>query len=219
MMKAFLLSTIAVAVLALPASANQISAFSQTSQSNTLTATANGGNTQTSLSIVDASVNVSQLFGFVNGVSGDFSLSATSNDAAQTVLGLAVQHYDGTFCITSGPGCSGINYLSGTYSDAAVGALGGPGLVVNVNNPPDALLLTSSVIPAADLVPPNTFNLGFSNLGALAICGTTLCSFTASFAGTVSANTAAVPEPSSMLPFAVGGAALGMLGMVRRRRQ
>lgn len=212
-MKALLLGCAAL-FMATPAWANQISAFSQTSANNTLTATANGGNTATSLSIVDAAVNVSQLFGFVNGVTGDFSLSATSIDSAQTVLGLAVQHYDGSFCITSVPGCTGINYLSGTYSDAAVGALGGPGLVINVNNPPDTLLLSSSVIAAADLVAPNTFNLGFSNLGSLAICGTTLCSFTASFAGTVSANTNAVAEPMTIAVLGVG--ILGLL-MVRRR--
>ena len=212
-MRRLLLATAAL-FMASPAMANQISAFSQTSANNTLTATANGTNTATSLSIVDAAVNVSQLFGFVNGVSADFSLSATSIDAAQTALGLAVQHYSGNFCITSGPGCTGIDYLSGTYTDAAVGALGGPGLVVNVNNPPDTLLLSSSVIPAADLVPPNTFNLGFSNLGGLAICGTTLCSFTASFAGTVSANTAPVAEPLSLAILGVG--LLGLLVVKRR---
>lgn len=207
------LGLIASALLAFSANAAQISAFGQNSNSNTVTGTANGTNTATTITVLDAQVTISQLFGNITPITADFDMSATSTDAAQTVLGLAVQHYNGTFCITSGPSCGGVNFLSGTFTDAAVGALGGPGLVVNVNNPPDTLTLTSSVIPASDLAPPNTFNLGFSNLSALNICGNTLCSFNASFAGTVSANE--VFEPSSLTLLGVG--LLGTILLVKKR--
>ena len=96
------------------------------------------------------------------------------------------------FALRSLTGCGGTNFLSGTFSDAAFGGTGGPGLDVNVNNPPDVLTLTSSVIPADQLAAPNTFGLTFANLFPLLhIDGTTIAAFTADFSGTASSSAVA----------------------------
>src|SRR5215467_1809547 len=107
MKKLVLAATTALATLAMATSANalQITAFGQTSGSNTVTATANGGLTATSLSIVNASTSISQLFGQVTPIIAKFSLNANSTSAVQTVLGFGLQHFDGSFCLTSGNGC------------------------------------------------------------------------------------------------------------------
>ena len=90
-------------------------------------------------------------------------------------------------------------------------------MVVNVNNPPDTLTLTSSVLPAADLLPPSTFGLTFANLTpVLHIDGATIAAFTADFSGTVSANTVEAYEPRSLALMGVG--LLGLTFIAKRRR-
>ena len=200
-----------------PAIAANLTTFSQTSNTNTLVATVNGADTQTTLTVNDAAISVGQLIAGAPPATVFFDLHATSNDVAVPFLGAVIQHYDGTFCLTSAPGCGGINVLSGTFSDAAFGALGGPGLTVNVNNPPDTLTLTSALIPASELAAPNAMSLGFTNLSpGLAIVGTTIAPFTASLAGTVSANAVPAGEPAGLAVLGVGLVGLGWV--VSRRR-
>jgi len=218
-MKTLLLGATALAASAFlitqPSNAALIASFSQDASGATVTATDNG--TTTNINVTNASTTVSSFNGGVLG-SAIFNLNATSNDAAQTVGGAVIQHYDGGFCFTSAAGCTGTNYLSGVFSDAAFGALGGPGLVVNVNNPPDTLTLTSDVIDASDLAAPNSFSLSFADLSPLLhINGTTIAGFTAGFAGTVSASSTETPVPEPMTLGLFGLGLLG-LGLVRSRK-
>lgn len=216
-MKHLVLAAALCAGLAGSAQAANLVTFSQSSGSNTLTATVNGADTQTTLTVTDAAVSIGSLVSGPPPATVFLDLSATSTDAATTLGAAVIQHYNGSFCLTSGTGCGGVNVLSGTFTDAAFGALGGPGLTVNVNDPPDTLSLTSALIPAADLVPPTAFSLGFTNLDpALAIIGTTLAPFTASFAGTVSASVEPVNEPATL---ALLGFGLVALAAVSRRRR
>jgi len=196
MTKAFLLATVTLIGFVSQSNAAVIATFAQTNSTNTVVATDNS--VTTNIVVDDAVTNIST-FGGGGPINGAFfSLNSTSNDPAQQVGGAVIQHYDGLF------------------SDAAFGALGGPGLVVNVNNPPDFLSLTSDVVPASDLAPPSSFSLAFTNLTpALSIDGTTINGFTAAFAGVVSASATPVLEPASL---GILGLGLLGLGMIRARK-
>jgi hypothetical protein len=212
-MKRLLFATAMLIGIATHADAALIASFSQ-NPSDTPTVVATDDGTTTNITVTNASTSITAGNGAILGTAL-FSLNASSVDAATTILTAVIQHYAGTFCFTSLNGCTGVNYLSGTFSDAAFGGLGGPGLNVNVNNPPDVLVLTSDVINADQLAAPNTFGLTFANLSPLLhINGTTIAAFTADFSGTASSSAAAVPEPMSI---AVLGMGMLGLGLVRRR--
>jgi hypothetical protein len=208
-MRKYVIAVLTLFGFTLPFAANAalIASFSQNaSPTPTVTATDNG--TVTNITVSGASTTIT------TGASGIipnafFSLNASSVDAATTIGGNVVQDFDGTFCLTSAAGCGGINYLSGVFTDAAFGALGGPGLTVNVSNPPEQLTLTSDVVAANRLQPPSTFDLAFANLSpALHIDGSTIGAFTADFAGDVSAT---VVEPTSLAILGIGMVGLGLI--------
>jgi len=217
-MRKALLAASVLAGVAYAASANagQIINFAQVGNASDVTATDTAG--VTTIDITGAAVTVSAIDALSSipaPISAIVSLAATSIDTAINVGSSILQHYSGTFSVTTAVG--GINLLSGSFTDAAFGAGGGPGLVVNVNNPPDTLNLNSAAIPASELNAPSSLNFGFTALTSpLVITGGSIGSFGAAFIGNASATpAAATPEPASL---AVLGVGLLGLTMIRRSR-
>ena len=178
--------------------------FGQTSSSNVVVAT--GGVGSTTIDITDALANITQIFGGspVNGVFVD--LTATSLGAATSIGPTVLKYFAGTFCVASGAGCTGTDYLSGSFTDAALGV--GNQLSIIVGSPPNALTLISDVIPADALGSPSALGFTFTNVSPAVHIGIwTVASFTASFSGNASASP--VPEPSTWGMMLAGFAGLG----------
>ena len=125
-----------------------------------------------------------------------------------------IQHYSGSFCVSTGAGCTGTDVLSGHFTMPPSARFLVLVLSLNVNSPPDTLALSSSLIPAHELRSPSAFGLTFTNLTPdFAVVGSTIAGFTATFAGDASASTK-VSEPASI---ALLGLAVVGLALVRRR--
>jgi len=184
-----------LALFATAAGATQVLGFSQNSSSNTVTATQNGGSTATSISIVDVPITVTNYLGGGTPIAALINLTATSSNDAIITGVLIHQNFTGTFCITSGPACTGTNYLSGTFVDVLAGVSGGSQFTMGSSTPPGTdVTFISDILSPAQLQEARALALSFSNVIApIGICGTTICSFTASQSGTMSANNTVLP--------------------------
>ncbi|WP_207541273.1 hypothetical protein [Sabulicella rubraurantiaca] len=196
-----------------------IIAFAQDSTSNTITAAAGGGST--TLTGSDVAITVSA---YSDSTPTPFqaylNLNATSTGAASLVAGTDVfQAFAGSFTITSGTGGTGINYLSGSFADIALagsrlaGPNGGFQASLIATDPPGSVTFTSDNIPASKLGDPSSIGFTFTALSQeLGICGSTVCSFTASVSGNASAS--AVPAPAGLAFLGIG-----LLGLAVARRK
>jgi hypothetical protein len=142
-----------------------------------------------------------------------FDLTATNTNAAKLVDGQIFQDYSGSFAITSGIGKTGINYLSGTFSDSVFGS--GTGLTLTVSDAPpnlpgESVAFISDVISM--LGPPHAMSFAFTNVSpAASIADNTLDSMQSNVAGSFSA----IPEPSSVILLGIG---FGLVLLVARHR-
>jgi hypothetical protein len=197
-----------------PASATTILTFGQTLSGSPIHGTNNGVGA-TTISGVNVLIDVTQIdAALITPFAAFLNLSATSIAPAGLVSGFVVQPFAGSFTITSLAGGLGVNYLSGTFSDAVFGA--GASLTLSVANPPDGVTFTSDVIAA--LAAPDGISFSFASVSPpVGIHNGSLSSFHSSISGTFSGSRTGqqAPEPGSLV--LVGLAMLGLAASLRRK--
>jgi hypothetical protein len=211
-----------VALLLLSSSTNAgpitILQFGQTNPSDIVTATDTAGTTTLSTGGNADGANVSIPVTITNFLGTSVVIPAfetfvgvTSLGTASTFHGSVFQNFSGTVEFSVAPGGTGGNYLTATFAPVGgssavgiTGTAGGAGASLGAAQPPDNLVLTSDF---AVLGPPVSMAIGFSNIptapGLHIAADSSIASFTAQNAGTISGSV--VPEPGTLclLSFAV----------------
>ena len=194
------------------AMADTILVFGQLGTSQTITATVNGAQTQTTIVGTDIPIEISA-FGAAapaTPFSGFLDLNLFSTGAASApVPGTVLQMFSGSFSFNSLANNTGTNYLSGTFTNAVFGS--GSAMTISGSEPSFSVAFSSGVLTT--LGSPRAISFSFTNvLPAASIVGTTLAGFQSNVSGNASAFN--VPEPGTI---ALIGAALLGLGVTRRR--
>ena len=143
-----------------------------------------------------------------------FTLSATNSTPATLSGGEILQHYSGSFSITSGA----TNFLSGMFSDAVFGSGGALTLSASNPSPTQSVSFTSNVIaPSLISAFDRAMSLSFTDVTPPAGRGgipLSLNSFKSDVSGDFSS---AVPEPSTWAMMLLGFAGLGYVGFRKAR--
>jgi hypothetical protein len=227
--------TLVAALSFLPTTATQaavILTFGQVAEFNTVIAT-NPANGITTITGTDVEIMVNSFPGVAPATpfSAYFNLTATNTGPAAAFGGDVFQNYSGSFSITSGTGGTGLNYLSGTFTDLVTAAVGGPTLTMAAGDPPDTVVFTSNFFIAAppglgislafsDVSPLVSINEGVLSLPGINDLDDTIAEFEASVAGTFNADILElipVPEPTTLAIWGFGALGMAVAGYRRRK--
>jgi len=201
------LACAALLLLGSSANAGTVLQFDQLNPADVVTAT-NVGGTSTTLTTtgnvdgagVSVPIVITNFLGTpgVNIPAFETFVNVTSTGPASTSGPFTFQNYSGTIEFTSGPGSTGVNYLTATFTSATLSASStSPGAAsLSAAQPPSSLVLTSDF---AAFSPPSNLSIALGNVTPpLGITGSSISSFTAQNTGTITATISVIPEPSTL---------------------
>jgi hypothetical protein len=193
------------------AHANPILTFGQTGNGDTITAIANSTNS-TTIVADKVAVDITELYGSSSTpIEAIFNMALDSTGSASLIGSILFQEFGGTFSIMSGA----TTYLAGTVSNLLIGTNGSPDAAL-IGGPTN-VSFTSDVMDVASMS-----NYGMTLALAditpnLAMCGSTICGFTASVSGDFSATVPATPEASTWAMMILGVLGMGFLAYRKRK--
>jgi hypothetical protein len=227
-------AAVSLSVAAAPADAATVLVFGQKNVNDSLLVATNpgtpgGSNGGTALSVNAGAIEVTAYLGATPTPFDAFlTLAASSVTTASATGPVLLQEFAGTFSINSLADGTGVNYLSGTFSNATFSAVGVAGSIIGGTLMMGGTSLSGAVTFASDVIPSNllqpergiTFSFTNASPALTALCPTgadpTVCAFTSNLSGNMSANVGTVvPVPASLALLGVGLFALG--AAVRRK--
>jgi len=215
MRRSFALACVTSLLMTSSTKATTVLQFAQVLATDSVTATESGGvTTLTTSSLTDGSIAV--VVSNFNGVPEPpgFALfetfvGVTSTGTATSAGGTISQNFSGTIEFTSGPGGTGLNFLTAKFTNAV---FSGNGNSASLNATAPNVTFTSS---QASFGPDTGMSVAFSGITPpLSTTGGSVSSFTAQNSGTFSA---VVPEPSALC-LASFAAVIGTLAAYGKKR-